>query len=254
MAEKKDHVIEQYRRLAASPNINAMSGRNSDTQATAFVADRIAELMTPRDGETLVDIGCGDGSALIRMAARQPRARYIGILPTQEEVERLIAHLNSASIEVVMGRAEDTRLPDKIADKIVCNSVLHIVPDVDAALTEIARIARSGAMIYMGEILWRVTVPLPSRALARLRHEGLAGIWRAVRRVIRRWYRQQLEQGDPRPRLITEGLNVAPSETFIAMAERHGMRPIWHRPHPELDENNNAIESATRKDYLMMRG
>lgn len=54
---------------------------------TSFISDYIYANLSINDGESLVDIGCGDGTFLSKFIDRNVNA--IGILPTNEEVLRV---------------------------------------------------------------------------------------------------------------------------------------------------------------------
>ncbi|CAI4171733.1 conserved hypothetical protein [Alteromonas macleodii] len=80
-------VIEKYRELAKSESLHALSGRADRSDITAFISDYIYANLSINDGESLVDIGCGDGTFLSKFIDRNVNA--IGILPTNEEVLRV---------------------------------------------------------------------------------------------------------------------------------------------------------------------
>ena len=144
--------LEEYRRYAEHPNINFMSGRGHEPELVQYIASAMFDILQPSAGETVVDVGCGDGSFLLRTRRAIGGAKLIGVLPSAEEVSRLREHLKGEDIKVILGTAEQTGLPPSFADVVVCNGVLIILPSVPAALREIARIARSGARVYLGEV------------------------------------------------------------------------------------------------------
>ena len=67
---------------------------------------------------------------------------------------------------------------DAIADKVVCNSVLPLVPNLEGAIREITRICKPGALVYLGEIpqrsAWNQVRPRPGIWSRRLDERFLA--------------------------------------------------------------------------------
>src|SRR5262245_31638696 len=149
---KVNDYIEEYRARALSSDINEITGRTGRRDLTDFVTSNIVAKLEISPAATLVDIGCGDGSVLKKASLESKTGVFIGIVPTNEERKRVQDHMQSSRIEVRVGLADATGLPDGFADKIVCNGVLFIVPDVDGAIREIARISKKGARIFIGEI------------------------------------------------------------------------------------------------------
>lgn len=154
---KVQSVIEKYRELAKSESLHALSGRADRSDITAFISDYIYANLSINDGESLVDIGCGDGTFLSKFIDRNVNA--IGILPTNEEVLRVqekfsrIEHIN-----IIKGLTSCTGLHSESIDKVVCNGVFIVLTsedEVKESLQEIARIAKPGAEIYIGELAFK---------------------------------------------------------------------------------------------------
>ena len=146
-------AIERYRYFARPEfNIHTMAGHGEDGLPNIqFVSARILSWLQPDTTDVVVDIGCGDGY-LLRQAARSGDT-CIGVVPTKEELARLESAV--PGIEFKVGRAQVLPLLSGSASKIVCNSVLVLLQDeenVRLALREIARIARPGAKIWLGEV------------------------------------------------------------------------------------------------------
>ncbi len=85
----------------------------------------------PREGDRILDVGCGTGTFLTLVANRAPKARLFGIDPDPEVLARarLKAAKAGASIEFIQGfLSEDfvTRL--RPLTKVVSSLVLHQVP------------------------------------------------------------------------------------------------------------------------------
>jgi hypothetical protein len=107
--------------------------------------DRIAGLDW-HDGETVVDVGGGNGSLLLGLFARNPGLR--GIVLDLPETVRDEAALAAAGIEFVAGSFFE-RVPD--GDTYILGTVLHNWPDEEAAaiLGTICRDAPAGARVLI---------------------------------------------------------------------------------------------------------
>ncbi len=111
-----------------------------------FVADLalpVVDLLDPRPGEEILDLGCGDGALSLRIAARG--AKVTGIDPSPS----LAAAARAAGLAVVRGDA--TVLPfTGCFDAVFTNAVLHWIPEPDAVIGCVAKALRPGGR-FVGE-------------------------------------------------------------------------------------------------------
>lgn len=155
---KARDFLEAYKVRASSADINDLSGRDGLPQLTSYVSSSLATELSLRPGDTLVDVGCGEGS-LLRMLVEQgiPASCLRGVLPSEEEVNRVASHLGSFGCHPVItkGKADCTGLPDQWASHTVCNAVLLLLKGPEEAmeaLKELIRITRQGGTILVGEL------------------------------------------------------------------------------------------------------
>jgi SAM-dependent methyltransferase/uncharacterized protein YbaR (Trm112 family) len=148
---------------------------HSDAYAEQLAAlDRLAG---SRPGEgTLVDVGCANGFALDRLAARH--ARTIGVDLSLASLRQVAARGHVA----VLGDAERLPLAAGTIDRVTCFAALHHFPD-PAAFVRSARAAlRTGGVL--------LTAADPSRAsmhmgpLARAAWDVRRPVYRALARVL----------------------------------------------------------------------
>lgn len=138
---------ESYRLRASLPDSHELSGRR-EKHITELVSRSILKVMAVSRHDVLVDVGCGDGT-LLKLCS----CTAIGILPSQEEVERV--HLEHPDLDIRLGLAEHLPFANPVATKVVCNSVLLGMgtdAKVSRILAEISRISKPGADIYIGEV------------------------------------------------------------------------------------------------------
>ncbi|MEI2639438.1 MAG: class I SAM-dependent methyltransferase [Microthrixaceae bacterium] len=100
---------------------------------------------------TVVDIGCGEGQ-VARLAA-DAGLGVIGIDPAHTQVAE--AFRRGGSPRYIQGSAVDLPIATASADMAVACLVFEHIPDVDAALDEVARILRPG-----GRFLFLLNHPL----------------------------------------------------------------------------------------------
>ena len=251
---KANDYIEEYRARALSSDINEITGRTGRRDLTDFVTSNIVAKLDISPAATLVDIGCGDGSVLKKASLESKTGIFIGIVATNEERKRVQGHLQSSRIEVKVGLADATGLPDGFADKIVCNGVFLYVPDVDGAIREIARISKKGARVFIGEI------PKINELIGKtygdsitkwlyfvLQNQGIKAFALHLRRVVKALF-------------STEPFIISPKKAFYRkpeefkfMFEQHGFRLIEWFPHLEISPTGVVYESPTRIDYLFGR-
>ena len=115
--------IEYYRYLASLPTIHHLAGRGDDTATTTFANARVLEALQLEPDDSLLDIGCGDGSLL--KAADGLVSRRTGIAPRAEETRQL--QMSIPGVTFLEGAVDGIPLEAASASKIVCNGVLIAV-------------------------------------------------------------------------------------------------------------------------------
>ena len=94
----------------------------------------------------VVDVGCGTGSALRRLAPRVPDGRLVGVDPVPRMLaiarERAAADPNGHRIEFAAAQAERLPLADDAADVVLAFDSIDHWGDRDAGLREVVRVLR----------------------------------------------------------------------------------------------------------------
>jgi SAM-dependent methyltransferase len=116
-----------------------------------FLLDLAAPLLTP--DSRLLDVGCRDARHLIPLVVRSG-CTGVGIDPVERNIDRARAAVTAADldqrIEIRRGVMEQTDEPDSSVDVVWCRDVLEVIPDLQAGLSEVARVLKPGgsAVIY----------------------------------------------------------------------------------------------------------
>jgi SAM-dependent methyltransferase len=119
----------------------------------------LGELGIPADA-TLLEVGCGPGSVLRRLATLVPTGRVVGVEPDPELATAARAAVPGA--DILAGTAERLPLPDAAVDVAVIRFVLQHLEDPLAAVQELARVVRPGGVVVAIEVdggLWGLAEP-----------------------------------------------------------------------------------------------
>jgi ubiquinone/menaquinone biosynthesis C-methylase UbiE len=126
------------------------------------IADRTADLAlacVPAPAQIL-DVGCGTGYLLGRLAARAPRGRAlagIDVAPAMIEVARSAA--TDARLRFVVGTAERLPWPDRAFDLVVSTTSFDHWADQRAGLAECARVLAPGGCLVLADLFSVLLVP-----------------------------------------------------------------------------------------------
>ena len=131
---------------APRPNNARGAGQRWDPERyrrnAGFVAaygDSVLEMLAPRQGERILDLGCGEGALTVRIAERVGAAGVVGVDASAEQV----AACRARGLEArVMDGARLTF--DAAFDAVFSNAALHWMKDLDAVIDGVWRALRPG--------------------------------------------------------------------------------------------------------------
>lgn len=111
------------------------------------VAERFLHWLAPRPGADWVEVGCGTG-ALTRavLAAAEPE-RIVATDRSPDFIAHLSGTVADGRVDPRVGDGLALPAEDGSADYVVSGLVLNFIPGADAALQEMRRVARPGAVV-----------------------------------------------------------------------------------------------------------
>ena len=119
-----------------------MMGRWSRQLAPLFV-----EFVGVRDGETVLDVGCGTGSLSATLARVTGAAKIVGVDPAKGFVEYARTHVADPRVTFEPGDAQELPYSDGSFDRCMALLIVNFVPDAPKAAKEMRRVTRSGGVV-----------------------------------------------------------------------------------------------------------
>jgi ubiquinone/menaquinone biosynthesis C-methylase UbiE len=117
---------------------------------------RLREILSPRPGERILEVGPGTGYYSLRVAEWLRPGGTLYVLDVQQ---RMLDHLKRRAEErsvenIVPTRADARALPytDDTFDAAYLTLVLGEIPDQDAGLSELKRVLKPGGRLVVGEL------------------------------------------------------------------------------------------------------
>ena len=122
-----------------------------------------------RPNDTVLDIGCGGGNTLARMAERVTEGHLVGIDYAETSVEASRAFnaalVESGRMEILHGSVEALPFADAHFDAVVTVESFYFWPNPEACLKEVARVVKpGGTFLLLAEIYERDDLPAETRA------------------------------------------------------------------------------------------
>jgi ubiquinone/menaquinone biosynthesis C-methylase UbiE len=128
-------------------------------------SSRTLEALDLKDGQRVLEVGCGTGGTLIRAAvSARVLADGVDVLPTMIRTGRLRVHLTGLAGRIrltLVSPREALPFPDASFDRIYLEGVLGFQdePAARALLTDIRRLLRSDGRCVLNEAIWKPSVP-----------------------------------------------------------------------------------------------
>lgn len=116
-----------------------------------------------KPGDVVVDLGSGAGNdCFVARAETGETGRVIGLDFTESMVQRARRNADArgyTNVEFVQGDIEDMPLPDDLADVVVSNCVMNLVPDKKRAFAQTYRVLKTGGHFSISDIVLEGELP-----------------------------------------------------------------------------------------------
>ncbi|MET8679393.1 class I SAM-dependent methyltransferase [Streptomyces sp. NPDC004647] len=129
------------------PAVPVASGEERSLRQARILARALGPVRAAGQGSTVLDIGCGDGSAAATAARVLAGHRIVGVDWSQDALRRAAPRIPY----VVRGELTDGGLPFVTggADAVLFSEVVEHLVDPDAALDELHRVLRPGGHLML---------------------------------------------------------------------------------------------------------
>ncbi len=116
----------------------------------------------------IVDLGCGPADVTLRVAHIAQHARIVAVDGSAAMLEFARKALHGAHlagrVELHLGRLPGLSLPQHHFDAVLSKDMLHHLPDPQALWSEVRRLGRPGAAVYVMDLM-RPDSPLAAREI-----------------------------------------------------------------------------------------
>jgi SAM-dependent methyltransferase len=116
-----------------------------------------------REGEVVVDLGCGGGLDVLLSAQRVGLSgRAIGIDMTPDMIARAkagAAQVGATNVEFHLAQIDQLPLPDASVDCVISNCVINLAPDKSQVFREILRVLKPGGRLVVSDMALKQPLP-----------------------------------------------------------------------------------------------
>ena len=196
--EIKESVKSKYAEIAVATSTSGCCGTSSKVIDYSIMQDDYTELNgyeknadmglgcgVPTEyagiekGNTVVDLGCGAGNDIfVARPFAGEEGKLIGVDFTDEMLEKANKNkiaLGADNVEFKKGEIENLPLDPNLADVVISNCVLNLVPDKVKAFSEIYRVLNFGGHFCVSDIVIKGELPAKLKSSAEMYAGCVAG-------------------------------------------------------------------------------
>lgn len=141
--------------MTVSSTFKSASGDGYELQMGRWsrrLAGPFLDFVGARNGECVLDVGCGTGHLAFALAERCQTKQLRGVDFSPAYIEHATRHNRDPRITFEVGDACALTFPDHSFDRVLSLLMLHFVPRADQAIAEMRRVARPRAVV--GAAVW----------------------------------------------------------------------------------------------------
>lgn len=112
----------------------------------------ILELVGNIRGQSILDVGCGDGDLAVELSKRGANVVGIDASDAMIEAARQRAKREQVDVEFQVATAQRLPFPPEHFDSVVAVTILCFVQDAPPVFREVARVLRPGGSLVIGEL------------------------------------------------------------------------------------------------------
>lgn len=118
----------------------------------------VADLLQQRGGfEDVLDVGAGTAQIPIELCQRQPTVQVVAIDMAEHMLKVAQRNIEHAGLgeRIRTQRCDAKQMPFATAsfDAVMSNSIVHHIPEPAAVLSEMARVVKSGGLLFVRDLL-----------------------------------------------------------------------------------------------------
>lgn len=127
------------------------------TSALGSITERVEiaavfDLLGPIEGKRLLDAGCGDGVYSVEAARRGARVTGLDLSEDMLNEARKRSHAAGVTVDWQPGDVLRLPYPDGSFDIVAAITLLCLVPDPGAAISEMTRVLAPGGRLVLGDL------------------------------------------------------------------------------------------------------
>jgi SAM-dependent methyltransferase len=112
---------------------------------SVLLSPQLADLAGVRDGQRVLDVGCGPGALTVELVRRVGAAAVSAVDPSEPFVAA--ARERHPEVGVERASAEELPFPDDAFDAALAQLVVHFMADPSAGVAEMRRVTRRGGVV-----------------------------------------------------------------------------------------------------------